>query len=201
MPRGGGNAKRVDKRAFTDDEMVKLLTGDAGETLMDMMKIAALSGMRRGDISYLTVANCAAGVFDIQEGKTENAARKIPIHPDLSALVKRRSKGKAPGDYLIEELTAPPSRGDRGRGDMMSRVFTTYRRKLGIDVRRADKAQAEADFHSLRRWFATKAERAGNPDHIISAVLGAYRGAQIAGNECLFRWPLNGSMAGLRRVS
>lgn len=176
MPRDGGNSKRVNKRAFTDDEMVAILGGDAGTTLMDMIMISALSGMRRGEVAHLKVADCGNGAFHVQEGKTENAERQVPIHPGLVSLVARRCSGKAPDEYLIEELTAPPSRGARGRGDKMGERFMAYRRRLGVDVRRTGKMQADADFHSLRRWFATKAERAGNPDHIISAVLGHSEG-------------------------
>lgn len=39
------------------------------------------------------------------------------------------------------------------------------------------------DFHSFRRWFVTAAERAGQPPHVISAVVGheAGRGGMTLG--------------------
>lgn len=160
------------KRGFTDEEVAALLAGDASPILADMMRVAALSGMRLNEIANLRVGHCAGGLFRVEEGKTENAARAVPIHSDLKKLVARRSAGKSPDDYLMDGLKAPPSRGERGRGDKLGERFTAYRRSLGVDPRRPGRRQGEVDFHSFRRWFATKAERAGMADTLISAVLG-----------------------------
>nr|WP_303704901.1 tyrosine-type recombinase/integrase [Brevundimonas naejangsanensis] len=169
-----GNAE---KRPFTDDEIKALLSGPANPTLRDMMLLAALTGMRQVEIGNLRVRDAEGGVFVVTKSKTTAGERSVPIHPDLAALVARRVKGKAADAYLLEELTAPASRPER-RGYKISERFTDYRRGLGLDARQDGRRQSDADFHSFRRWFATKAEQAGQPPHVISAVLGHKEGRQ-----------------------
>lgn len=165
------------KRPFTDDEIVALLSGPAKAPLRDMMLLAALTGMRQAEIGNLRVRDAEGGVFVISKSKTTAGERSVPIHSDLAGLVARRAEGKAPDDYLLEELTAPASRPER-RGYKVAEWFTAYRRDLGLDARKAGRRQSDADFHSFRRWFATKAEQAGQPPHLISAVLGHKEGRQ-----------------------
>jgi len=161
----------AEKRAYTDDEVAALLSGDTYETLHDMMRIAALSGMRINEIGRLTVADCADGVFNIRVAKTKAGIRGVPIHSALLPIVTRRCKGKAGDAYLIDELSARKDHtGDRAA--KASERFTAYRRKVGIDERKEGQGQSNIDFHSFRRWFVTKAERASQPPHIISAVVG-----------------------------
>lgn len=156
----------AEKRPFTDDEMVKLLTGETYRTLHDLMRVAALSGMRIDEIARLTVETSREEVFRITEGKTANSIREVPIHPALNAIVARRQKGKAPGTRLFDELKAS---GSRELSAKASERFTEYRRRIGVDERREGQRQANIDFHSFRRWFTTKAEQAGQPPHLISA--------------------------------
>jgi len=166
-----GNAE---KRPFTDEEVRTLLSGPASRTLHDMMRMAALSGMRLNEIGSLRVADLSKEAFTIREGKTAAAARQVPIHPDLRGIVRRRSEGKSDEDFLIEELTAPPSRQSR-RGGKVGERFTAYRRELALDARKDGRRQSDADFHSFRRWFITKAEQAGQPETTIRAVVGHKR--------------------------
>lgn len=167
----------AEKRPFTDDEIKALLSGPAKATLRDMMLLAALTGMRQAEIGNLRVRDTEGGVFVVTRSKTTAGERSVPIHPDLTALVARRADGKAADAYLLEELTAPASRPER-RGYKVAEWFTSYRRDLGLDARQDGRRQSDADFHSFRRWFATKAEQAGQPPHVISAVLGHKEGRQ-----------------------
>ncbi|MBD7942153.1 DUF6538 domain-containing protein [Brevundimonas guildfordensis] len=167
----------ADKRAFTDDEIKALLSGPAKATLRDMMLLAALTGMRQAEIGNLRVRDTEGGVFVVTRSKTAAGERSVPIHPDLTDLVARRVEGKAADAYLLEELTAPASRPER-RGYKVAEWFTAYRRDLGLDARQGGRRQSDADFHSFRRWFATKAEQAGQPPHLISAVLGHKEGRE-----------------------
>lgn len=169
-----GNA---DKRPFTNDEIKALLSGPAKATLRDMMLLAALTGMRQAEIGNLRVRDAEGGVFVVTKSKTTAGERVVPIHPDLTALVARRAEGKAADAYLLEELTAPASRPAR-RGYKVAEWFTTYRRDLGLDARQEGCRQSDADFHSFRRWFSTMAEQAGQPPHVISAVMGHKEGRQ-----------------------
>lgn len=176
-----GQARRVvdrslnaNKRPFTDDEVVRLLSGSASATLHDMMRLAALSGMRMTEIGNLRVGDIEGEAFVVRESKTAAGRRSVPVHPDLEQLVARRTAGKSPTDYLIEELTAPPSRQQR-RGGKVGEWFTAYRRDLELDARQDGRRQSDIDFHSFRRWFITKAEQAENAEPLIQAVVGHKR--------------------------
>jgi integrase len=174
-PRNGASVK---ERPFTDEEITTLLIAPYPEgmqyrdRLHDTMRIAALSGMRIEEIAQLTAADCAGGVFEIHKAKTPAGIRKVPIHPDLLPIVERRSAGKKPTAFLIEDLE---KEGEGERSMPLSKQFTRYRRKVGVDDTREGVRRSRANFHSFRRWFATKAEQAGQHPHIIEAVLGHRR--------------------------
>jgi integrase len=165
----------ANKRPFTDDEVARLLNGETYGTLHDLMRVAALSGMRLDEIARLTVTATEGGILRITEGKTASSVREVPVHPDLTALINRRRGGKAGHDRLFHELRAPPSR-NKEISAKASERFTEYRRKIGIDQRVEGQRQSDVDFHSFRRWFITKAEMAGQAPHLISAVVGHAEG-------------------------
>lgn len=166
-----------DKRPFTDTEIAKLLYGPASPRIADLMHIAALSGMRIEEICQLRVEDCADSLFDIKAGKTAAAKRKVPIHPDLTAIIERRTKGKKPTDFLIDDLPPVP-KSRESRSDPASKEFTRYRRKQEVDERPNGKAKSNVDFHSFRRWFIRKARdamqsgNAGFDEWTFPAVIG-----------------------------
>lgn len=170
----------ADKRPFTDDELKRLLNGETYRTLHDLMRVAALSGMRIDEIARLTVGTSAEGLFRVTEGKTANSVREVPVHPDLVEIVDRRRQGKDAEVRLFDELKAPPSR-KKELSAKASERFTAYRRALGVDARREGQRQSDVDFHSFRRWFVTKAEMAGQEPHLISAVVGHARDGMTLG--------------------
>ena len=85
------------ERAFTDAEMVKLLTGPARPAMHDLMRIAALTGARIEPIVDLRVRDCSNGTFTFKAQKREPGARRCPIHPDLVDIIERRTRGRSPG--------------------------------------------------------------------------------------------------------
>lgn len=181
VERGAGDN---DEREFTAVEMQKLLypvepvrTRGGGAVLMaDVMRIAALSGMRVAEIITLWASDVKlgdddVGIFDLQQGKNQNAAREVPIHPGLLGIVKRRLKGKSGKDWLFPELVkhAAPA-------DAFGKRFASYRRAQGVDDKREGQRRSLVNFHSFRRWFITEAERAGQPVSIIASVVGHEEG-------------------------
>ncbi|MEQ8446677.1 MAG: tyrosine-type recombinase/integrase [Pelagibacterium sp.] len=147
------------KRAYTDDELAKLLYGTTSGYMPDLMRIAYLSGMRLEEICQLQIKDCTGGNFHVWQGKTANAIRDIPIHTDLKATIEKRSKGKAPEAHLFDELPDMPASRDT-RSDPASKRFTRYRREVGVDERPNGKAKSNVDFHSFRRTFIRKARDA-----------------------------------------
>lgn len=159
------------KRPFTDEEVKALLGGETSRTLHDMMRLAALTGMRLTEIGGLRVKGARLGVFQVEASKTASGVRGVPVHPDLKLLVARRIRGKRDEDFLIEELRSPPSHGGL-RGKKVGEWFTAYRRGLKLDHRREGRRQSDADYHSFRRWFVTKAEQAGQDEWQVARVVG-----------------------------
>ena len=163
------------KRAFTADEVVLLLAGPADMEMADAMRVAALTGARVEELYKLQVNDCRDGWFDIQKAKTPAGVRRIPIHPDLEAIVARRIDGKAKGDFLFHEPTVTDK--DRERSSALSKRFGHYRQSVGVHEREDGRRHSRIDFHSWRRWFVTQARRAGIDRAVVAAVIG-----HIAGN-------------------
>jgi integrase len=172
MPKTAG---RADVREYTKDEMKALLKGPAGVAMADFIRVGALSGMRESEIGALRVRDCAGGWFAIQRGKTEAAKRRLPVHPDLKAIVDRRLAGKDADAFLFDDLPKSAGKG-RGRHEKMGEKFTAYRRSVGVvDVR--EDGRSRIDFHSFRRWFITEAVRhSGHPEWVVSEIVGHAHG-------------------------
>lgn len=164
------------ERAFLDEEVRKLLVGPAPQKLRDLMMLGALTGARLDAIVDLKVKDAVDGAFTFKRQKKEKSARDVPIHADLKEIVERRSNGKNPGDDLFPEWPAPKKVGSiRERSFKASNAFTDYRRKCGVDEVVPGKRRSLVNFHSFRRWFVTKAERAGQNTDLIAAIVGHKR--------------------------
>lgn len=163
-------------RPFTEDEMKKLLTGDADPDLSDLMRIAALSGMRLEEIGQLRVKDCVDEVFNIRRSKTRAGVRKVPIHSALKAIITRRTKDAETGaDLDLEAFIFPdfPESGwDNSRTMAVSKRFATYRRSVGVDDVPPGQRRSKVDFHSFRRWFAHECEVAGQSEAVVARVMG-----------------------------
>jgi integrase len=172
MPKGKG---KTDMREFTTDEMVALLEGTAAQPMADFIRVAALTGMRREEIALLRVEDTVGDWFNIREGKTAAATRRLPIHSGLTDIVTARSANKGPTDFLFHDLPKSGGKG-RGRSEKIGERFTTYRRRVGADDLRDD-GRSRVDLHSFRRWFVTEAVRhSGQPVHVVSEIVGHSEG-------------------------
>ncbi len=173
------------KRPFTDKEVETLFTGE-GKTkttqlLRDFMTIAALSGMRVEEIARLTAGDIHGECFDITKAKSRAGVRMVPIHPALAEIVTRRTTGRKPTETLWPELPEPKPGSPIEKSQKVVKQFTTYRRRLGVDDTPEGARQSRVDFHSWRRTFVTKAERAGNQPHLIEALVGHKRAGMTVG--------------------
>jgi hypothetical protein len=141
------------ERAWTDDEVKRLLDGPASPPLRLLMEVAALTGARLDAIIRMEVKG---DTIILPPQKKERGPRTIPLHSHLQG-------------SLREGHTWPWPAGNRA-----SQAFTTYRRTvLGADP--PGRRRAVANMHSWRRWFISKAERAGIDERIISDVVGHVR--------------------------
>ena len=163
------------ERPFTDDEMRTLLAGPADALVADLMRMAALSGMRVDELCRLKVQDCEEGSFRVAKSKTTAGVRSVPIHAELRTIVARRSAGKKLDGYLFDELADPPAGSRRERSMPAVKRFSRYTRATGVAVVLEGKRRSLVNFHSFRRWFCTKAEQAGQPETIIASVVGHKR--------------------------
>ncbi|MEK9279879.1 tyrosine-type recombinase/integrase [Bradyrhizobium sp. ISRA442] len=158
------------ERPFTDDEVVMLLNSDADDDLKDFMRIAALSGMRLEEIGQLRVRDCEDGMFSVTRGKTPAAVRSVPIHSSLKAMVQHRIGKRDLTEYLFPDLQ--DTGWDNNRTMALSKRFGYLRKRIGVDDKRDGARRSKVNFHSFRRWFATKAEEAGQRENVVAAVMG-----------------------------
>lgn len=171
-----------EERAFTDVEIQRLLMGKPDPGMMDVILIGALTGARLDAIIDLRVGDTAAGFFTFKPQKKEPSARDVPIHPALAEIVKRRVAGLRPTDDLFPDWPAPQAEGSkRERSAYFSKRFTKYRRDLGVDDVIEGKRRSLVNFHSFRRWFITKLERAGVSEPLIAAIVGHKRSGLTLG--------------------
>lgn len=171
-----------EERAFYDAEVHTLLAGGAEPKLMDVMLIGALTGARLDAIVDLRVRDTIIGAFTFKPQKKEKKARDVPIHAALTSMVARRTAGRDPEEPFFPDWPAPAKMGSlRERSFKASNRFTAYRRACGVDETVVGKRRALVNFHSFRRWFITKAERAGNPEALIAAIVGHKRTGMTLG--------------------
>jgi integrase len=157
------------RRPLTDSEVAILIAGDADQELADLMRVAALSGMRIDEPYRIHVADCADGWFTLRRAKTAAGRRRIPIHSALVEIVARRTKGESASAFLFHE--AGPERAGRERSMAASKRFGHYRKRLGVDETRDGARQSAVVFASFRNWFITKA-RAGFDRAVVAAIVG-----------------------------
>ena len=159
------------KRPATAAEMLLLLNGDAGPELGELIRISALSGLRIEEIYLLRINDCCGGWFDIRKAKTAAGIRRVPIHPDLSDIIARRSVRKDSDAFLMHEAGGLPAPG-RERSMEASKRFGRYRKRVGVHEALAGTRQSRVDFHSIRRWFITEIREAGVDQATVAALVG-----------------------------
>jgi integrase len=158
------------ERPFSDDEVLALLRGDADPTMRDVIIIGLLSGLRLEEIFQLQVRDVTGGRIKVRRSKTESGERTFPAHSGLTGNIARRSEGKRQGDYLIEE--GNPTGWDGARSMAFSKRFRTYRERVGVDDREPGRRRSRVNFHSCRRWFASKCDEAGCRESDVARILG-----------------------------
>ena len=172
-----------EERAFTDSEMQRLFMGDPpeGRSMLDVMWVAALTGARLDAVIDLRVGECDDGWFTFKPQKKEKSSRDVPIHPDLLPIVRRRIEGKKPDDDLFPEWPAPKPPSVKPRSSYYSKRFTKYSRDIKVRDELEGKRRSLINFHSFRRWFITKMERAAVPGDLIAAIVGHKRSGLTLG--------------------
>ncbi len=146
--------------AWTLEEVADLVGRAPTRLLRHAIAIAALSGLRAGELTKLKVADCRDGVFNIRAGKTDAATRKVPIHSYLGAIIEARIASRRDDEYLLAEL--------KGNPKGIVKRFARFRASAFGKT----EGQASKTFHSLRHTFVTEALRAGCDLYIVQSCVG-----------------------------
>jgi integrase len=168
LPQLKGKAKKeVQRVAFELSEIPTLYAAAQNKklhALADLILLGAYTGARIEELCQLRTENVIddEGVqsFDIDESKTVAGIRVVPVHPALTALVKRLMEDSKDG-YLI------PSNANNKydiRSDLMSKAFGRLKKDLGFDKFHV--------FHSIRMTAITQLVRASVAGTIIAELVG-----------------------------
>lgn len=80
-----------------------LATKPAGPTMLDLLDLAIDTGMRQAELLSITAGQCKRvdGVAAIEQPDSKTGPRHVVLSTRAAAIVKRRAKGKAPGQRLF----------------------------------------------------------------------------------------------------
>ena len=173
---GRDTSDEPERDPFTREEWKALAEATPPEKpLGDGMRVALLTGARRGEIASLRPCDItrAPDGFHVRKGKTANAVRWVPLVGMARKVILRRFQAalKAGDDTLFADVKAI------NKGDALGKRFTTKRRKvLGKDT------DDRLAFHSFRHTFQTAARRAGIAKEDSGDVCGWTEGKNKGGS-------------------
>jgi len=150
------------RRPWTNEEIMLFIGSSAiGKNEFTATVVGMYSGMRLDEICNIQDKHVFDGCFHVDEGKTEAAARVIPVHPLIKPLLEpmRGTFGKG---YLIDSIKGGGY--DNKRSWNFQKKLGRLRKKIGIPE--------GVVFHTLRNTFATRMENAGVPINHISQLMG-----------------------------
>lgn len=161
---------RESYEAFTDQDVIALLRGlqEAGEgELFDVASIAAYSGMRIGEICNLKPEHIIVidnvHLFHVQEGKTSNAARVVPIASKILPMVLERCQ--MPYNGFLFYRASITKREDGKRSSWHVNRFGRLKRDILPD-------SENKVFHSYRHTWISKLNAAGVDESRIALLAG-----------------------------
>ena len=126
------------------------------------------TGCRIEELCSLKLEHVTDTVLQIRDAKTDSGDRDVPIHAELRQLVTRLIDDGTDG-YLLSGLTFNKY---GNRSNAIGKRFGRLKTKLGFDGRFV--------FHSLRKSFITKLERAEVAPASIARVVGHEIGSQYS---------------------
>ena len=166
---GRGDAERT-KRPYTPEEMLKVFTEllkrcPEGDPMVAAAALCSYTGMRIEEVCTLRVADCTDDVLRVTKAKNQNSIRAVPVHPAISALVKRLRANSSDG-FMIPGLTRAGA--DKRRSHALGNRYRRYVERMGLPK--------TLDAHGLRRSFIQRAEDAGVPVSTVKLLVGHARG-------------------------
>ena len=150
------------KKAWTDENILLFLQSEKISRNEFVATVVAMySGMRLDEICNLQNKNIFDKCFHVEEGKTEAAARVIPVHPLIEPIIENL-KDSSKDEFLIKGINSGGY--DNKRSWNFQKKLGRLRKKIGIPI--------EINFHTLRNTFATRMENLGIPTNHINKLMG-----------------------------
>lgn len=167
-------SSKVSYEVFTPSELARVYSAMEGDEEMQAVTLIGMySGMRLNEICSLKSVNVKTIedvlCFEVLEGKTKSAARVIPVHSKITALVTTLLQ--RPYEGFLFYHASITDRADGKRSTWHTQRFTRAKRKalgaIGTDRK---------VFHSLRHEFAQQLDRAQVSEDRIALLMGHERG-------------------------
>jgi integrase len=167
-----------EQRCWTEAQLRRFLQEAGKHRLFPALRLAAMTGMRRGEVLGLRwpdidldagrlavrrTASCAGYAIHITTNKTATSRRAVDLDTDTVAVLRTWY------DTQIQELAEPPElvftnrRGALVHPHVLSQSFERVARHAGLPRIR---------FHDLRHTHATLLLKAGVPLKVVSERLG-----------------------------
>ena len=157
-PKSSLNIKVIEKEEFD-----QILSQIRHERVKLALVIIYYTGMRRSEAWELKYENIdlEKEVFIIEEGKTENSSRIVPMHKELKTKLQEyfQQRDFEEGDYIFQN-----DEGKLGQSKIISREFLRAQRKLNW--------QDTYRVHDLRHSFASKLLEKTRDYKTVSELLG-----------------------------
>jgi integrase len=152
--------------AIWEPHDLEALLAHASRELSHAVRLAALSGLRLGDLVRLPWSAVGEHAILWQTGKSRGRRTAvIPVHDDLRALLAEIPRGESP--TVLNSA--------RGRPWALPGLGTAFRRAK-LDAAAAGAAVEHLRFHDLRGTAATNFIRAGLELDDVATVLGWVKG-------------------------
>ena len=144
---------------FLHDELQK--KSNQEPELFHMFQIGIFTGARIEEICLIRTKDVTENTIRITKSKTEAGVREIPIHSQISGLIKSL-KHKSTDTYLIGNLKINRL-GQRSAA--IGKKFGRLKNKLGFK-------KGVHVFHSIRNTVSTLLNQAGVQESIAADILG-----------------------------
>jgi len=132
------------------------------QNLIDMIKLGMYTGMRLNEIGNMKVSSVLDDRFVVEDSKTYNGEREIPIHPDIQQMVERLKQTSTDG-FLISGESSNNKYKTRTKG--ISHRFNRLKTQLGFEIKRHA-------FHSFRATMANRFENAHVEQNLAARIIG-----------------------------
>jgi len=184
---GRNTENQQSRRELTVDELREICRAAKGEMKL-LFAVGIYTGLRLGDCATLRW-----GEVDLQRGiirripnkisRRKNKPVHVPIHPDLSDMLKE-TPTKERKEYVLRETAAAYLAGSDNVTKKIQAHFEScridthkpgtgkYRDKNGKLVNTGKRAVVEVGFHSLRHTFVSLCRESNAPLAVVEAIVG-----------------------------